>query len=100
MAGGIRAARADTHPIMDTPTPTAITCHSDVSNGPPVLQRFKMPFAPVPANELTRLKALRDLMLLDTPDEPLFDLLALQDGTLHYVNPAYAAHFCERPIWP
>jgi len=72
---------------MDTQTPAAITCHPDVSNGPPYFNASKMPFAPVPANELTRLKALRDLMLLDTPDEPLFDLLAQK-----------AALICQAPI--
>lgn len=46
-----------------------------------------MPFAPVPADELTRLKGLRELMLLDTPAEPLFDMLAKQ-----------AADICKAPI--
>lgn len=47
----------------------------------------EMPFAPVPADELTRLKGLRDLMVLDTPAEPLFDMLAQQ-----------AALICKAPI--
>lgn len=46
-----------------------------------------MLFSPVPANELTRLKGLRDLMMLDTPAEPLFDTLAQK-----------AAEICKAPI--
>ncbi|RUP24876.1 MAG: histidine kinase, partial [Curvibacter sp.] len=46
-----------------------------------------MAFSPVPANELTRLKGLRELMLLDTPAEPLFDTLAQK-----------AAEVCQAPI--
>lgn len=46
-----------------------------------------MAISPIPANELTRLKGLRELMLLDTPAEALFDTLARK-----------AAEVCNTPI--
>lgn len=46
-----------------------------------------MLFSPIPADELKRLKGLRDLMLLDTPAEPFFDTLAQR-----------AAEVCGVPI--
>lgn len=46
-----------------------------------------MLFSPVPDDELKRLRGLRDLMLLDTPTEPFFDMLAQR-----------AAEVCRVPI--